>query len=65
MKKKMTASLTVRLDHDLKVESEKILESLGIKSADAVRTLYRQIVLHQGLPYALKLPEIARSEDQK
>ena len=55
-KKLMTDSLTVRLDHDLKVDAEEILSSLGLKSADAVRTFYKQIVLQKGLPYDLKVP---------
>ncbi len=47
----------VRMDPTLKEAAEDILAQLGITSSRAVQMLYKQIVLHRGLPFALTLPD--------
>ena len=49
--------LHVRMDSRLKESVSKILESLGLTEADAVKLFYRQVELHGGLPFDIKLPE--------
>lgn len=44
------------MDTDLKNHAENILAKLGISPSSAVQMLYSQIVLHNGLPFTLKLP---------
>ena len=49
--------LHVRMDSRLKESVSKILESLALTEADAVKLFYRQVELHGGLPFDIKLPE--------
>lgn len=50
------ASVNVRMDLELKNSAEEILEQIGLTASDAVRILYKQVCLHHGLPFELKLP---------
>ncbi len=52
-----TSTVYVRIDTDLKNQAEGILSQLGISPSGAVQMLYRQIVLHRGLPLDLHLPQ--------
>jgi len=49
-------ALYVRMDADLKDSAEEILKNLGISASSAVQMFYRQIILHRGLPFDVKLP---------
>jgi DNA-damage-inducible protein J len=51
-----TSSVTVRLDPDLKESVEKILDQLGLTISQAVVLFYRQVQLHRGLPFEVRLP---------
>ena len=48
----------------LKQHAESILEDLGISRAVAIDLFYRQIILHNGLPFDLKLntPPLSTSD---
>ena len=50
------SSVNVRIDSELKNCAEDILEQIGLTASDAVRILYKQVCLHHGLPFELKLP---------
>lgn len=50
------SSVNVRIDSELKNSAESILEQIGLTASDAVRILYKQVCLHHGLPFELKLP---------
>ena len=45
------------MDPTLKETAEEILAQLGITSSGAVQMLYKQIILHRGLPFSLTLPD--------
>ena len=49
-------AIHAQVDPELKAEAESILAELGLDSGEAIRLLYRQVVLTRGLPFALKLP---------
>ncbi len=51
-----TANVNARMELELKQEAEKILDALGIPASNAVTMFYKQIVLHRGLPFDVKLP---------
>lgn len=51
-----TANVFTRVDPDIKEQAEMILEKLGIPMSNAVGIFLRQIVLHNGLPFEVKLP---------
>ena len=52
-----SSAVYVRMDPTLKEAAEDILAQLGITSSGAVQMLYKQIVLHRGLPFSLTLPD--------
>jgi len=51
-----TANLNIRLDPELKEEVQQILDTLGLSTTEAVRAYFRQIQLHKGIPFALRIP---------
>ncbi len=54
-----TANLYVRIEPDIKEQAEQILSALGISSSNAIKMFYKQIILQNGLPFEVKLPENA------
>ena len=51
-----TANLYARIEPELKEEAESILSALGIPASNAINMFYKQVVLHRGLPFDVKLP---------
>lgn len=51
-----TANLYARIEPDVKEKAESILNSLGISASSAINMFYKQIILHRGIPFDLKLP---------
>lgn len=50
------ATISTRIEPELKAKAERILHDVGITSAEAVRIFYKQICLQRGLPFDVKLP---------
>lgn len=57
MAKTKTVSINCRIDPVLKSEAEMVLDSLGLTASGVISLLYKQIILHRGIPFDLKLPE--------
>ncbi len=51
-----TAFVTARVEKKLKTDAEKVLKTVGVKASDAVTMFYRQVVIQQGLPFEVRLP---------
>ena len=51
-----TSALYVRLDPQLKSDAESILSQLGISPSSMIQMLYKQIILHRGIPFDVTLP---------
>ena len=51
-----TSVVYARIDTNLKENAEGILSKLGISPSGAVQMFYSQIVLHDGIPFDLRLP---------
>ena len=54
-----TANLYARIEPDVKEHAESILSALGIPVSNAINMFYKQIILHRGIPFDLKIPEFA------
>lgn len=54
MAKESTAR--ARMDADLKKEAEDILAECGLNATQGINLFYRQIVLHHGIPFDVKVP---------
>ena len=52
-----SANLYARIEPDVKEQAETILNALGIPASNAITMFYKQIILHNGLPFDVKLPE--------
>ncbi len=52
-----SANLYARIEPDLKEQAETILTALGIPASNAITMFYKQIVLQNGLPFEVKLPQ--------
>jgi DNA-damage-inducible protein J len=47
------------MDSDLKQAAEAIFSQLGVSPSEAIRIFYKQVALHQGFPFDLRLPNAA------
>lgn len=50
-----TATVSARIDENLKSEAEEILTQLGIPVSVVINTLYHQIIIQKGIPFPLTL----------
>jgi DNA-damage-inducible protein J len=50
------ATARARIDADLKAEAERILAECGLNATQGITLFYRQVVLHHGLPFDVKIP---------
>lgn len=49
------ATVSARIDENLKSQAESVLQQLGIPVSVVINTLYRQIVIQQGIPFPMTL----------
>ena len=54
-----TANLYARIEPNVKAQAEGILSSLGVPVSNAINMFYKQIILHRGIPFEVKLPASA------
>ena len=54
-----TATVFTRVEPEIKMQAEKVLDQLGIPLSNAVGMFLRQIVLQNGIPFEMKLPGTA------
>ena len=50
-----TAIVNVRIQENVKVEAEAILKKLGLTRATVIDLFYRQIIMHNGIPFSLEI----------
>ena len=53
-----TSYVTARVEPKLKKTTEHILRNLGVSTTDAIVMFLRQVELHKGLPFEVKIPKI-------
>lgn len=58
-----TANLYARIEPDVKKQAESILSALGIPASSAITMFYKQIILHRGLPFEVKMPTATKPVD--
>ena len=51
-----TATIRARVEPDLKQRAEECFSELGLSATEAITLFYRQVTLHGGLPFAVRLP---------
>ena len=50
------AIVRARVRSDLKADAEKVFESLGINTTEAIRMFLSQVRLRKGLPFPVEVP---------
>ena len=58
------ATVSARVEQDVKVEAEKILAKLGIPVSVLINALYRQIIYKHGVPFSLSVYEEPKALDE-
>lgn len=51
-----TTHISVKVNQELKGKAEGVLSQLGLSMSDAVTLFLNQTVLHQGLPFPVRIP---------
>lgn len=51
-----TATIFARVDPDVKKQAESILNELGIPMSNAIGIFLKQITIHGGIPFEIKIP---------
>jgi DNA-damage-inducible protein J len=54
----MSSSTTVqvRVDEQTKTQAKKVLDALHLSMSEAICLFLRQVVLHRGIPFEVKIP---------
>ena len=48
-------TVTIKIDKQLKKDTQEILNSLGLDFSKAINIYFRQIVMRQGLPFKVQI----------
>ena len=48
--------ITARVDKTLKTKAERVLRRVGVSTTDAITMMLHQIVLREGLPFTVNIP---------
>ena len=59
------ANVNIRVDENLKKQTEGVLSELGLTLTSATNAFYRQIVLHGGIPFELRLDPFYCAKNQE
>ncbi len=51
-----SATVQVRVDEQTKAEARKVLGALHMSMSEAICLFLRQVVLHRGIPFEVKIP---------
>lgn len=52
-----TSNIFARVEPDVKEQAETVLTALGIPMSNAIGLFLRQVVMQQGIPFDMKLPQ--------
>lgn len=51
-----TDFVRARMSPDMKIGAEAVFDKLGLGHTEAIRLFYQQVILNQGLPFGVKVP---------
>ncbi len=54
-----TEMIRARVEPDLKREAEELFTALGLSATEAITLFYKQVALHRGLPFDVRVPNAA------
>ena len=57
------ATVSARVEYDVKAEAEDILQKIGVPVSVVINSLYRQIIYRRGIPFSLVVPDEPKTLD--
>ena len=57
-----TEMIRARIEPELKREAEQLFLGLGLSATEAITLFYRQVTLHRGLPFSVRMPNVETIE---
>jgi DNA-damage-inducible protein J len=54
--------IRARVEPELKREAEELFLGLGLSATEAITLFYRQVTLHRGLPFSVRMPNFETIE---
>ena len=57
-----TEMIRARVEPELKREAEELFLGLGLSATEAITLFYRQVTLHRGLPFSVRMPNVETIE---
>ncbi len=51
-----TEMIRARVEPELKRQAEEYFSALGLSTTEAITLFYRQVTMHRGLPFAVRVP---------
>jgi len=55
-------TIQVRVDEQTKTQAKKVLDALHLSMSEAICLFLRQVVLHRGIPFEVKIPNALTRE---
>lgn len=56
-----SANVNVRVEPDIKEQAEAILAKLGVSASAFINMTYRQVILHNGIPFPVTVPAMPKT----
>lgn len=57
-----TEMIRARVEPDLKHQAEEVFSALGLSPTEAITLFYKQVTMHHGLPFEVRIPNAATRE---
>ena len=57
-----TEMIRARVEPELKRQAEQLFSELGLSATEAITLFYKQVTLHRGLPFAVRMPNVETVE---
>ncbi len=51
-----SAMVRARVEPELKRQAEELFSELGLSATEAITLFYRQVAIHRGLPFPVRIP---------
>ena len=51
-----TAMIRARMEPSIKHDAEAVFKTLGLSATEAITLFYKQVLLHRGLPFPVRIP---------
>ena len=57
-----TEMIRARVEPELKRQAEELFSELGLSTTEAITLFYKQVTLHRGLPFTVRMPNVETIE---